>query len=105
MERRRAAGTNGAVSGPGAGPLPTDGDGHLHGGDADDEGGTLTGAVHGGDRRANAYRALVTTILALVKSEAHVVLTDDCYRRTRRFVTRFLTRFGVQHTVVPGDDL
>jgi len=54
---------------------------------------------------ASGMAALVTTILSLVKAGTHVVLTDDCYRRTRRFVTRFLTRFGVQHTVVPGDDL
>ncbi len=54
---------------------------------------------------ASGMGALVTTILALVKSGAHVILTDDCYRRTRRFVTNFLGRFGVQHSVVPGDDL
>jgi cystathionine gamma-synthase len=48
--------------------------------------------------------ALTTTILALVKSGAHVVLFRDCYRRTRQFVGPVLERFGVTHTLVePGD--
>jgi cystathionine gamma-synthase len=50
---------------------------------------------------ASGMNALVTTILTLVKSGSHIVLSGDCYRRTRRFVTKFLSRFGVTHTVVP----
>jgi cystathionine gamma-synthase len=49
--------------------------------------------------------AVTTTILALVKSGAHVVLFADCYRRTRQFVTQTLDRFGVAHTLVPPADL
>jgi cystathionine gamma-synthase len=50
--------------------------------------------------------AVTTSLLALVnKSNAHVVLFDDCYRRTRQFVTGFLDRFGVKHTLVPAADL
>jgi cystathionine gamma-synthase len=49
--------------------------------------------------------ALVTTCLAFTKSGAHVAIFSDCYRRTRRFVTGFLARFGVEHTVVPPGDL
>src|SRR5207248_2012118 len=34
----------------------------------------------------------------------HVILTSDCYRRTRQFVRTLLSRFGVTHTLVdPGD--
>jgi cystathionine gamma-synthase len=34
----------------------------------------------------------------------HVILTADGYRRTRQFVTTFLARYGVEHTLVePGD--
>jgi cystathionine gamma-synthase len=48
--------------------------------------------------------AITSAILALVKSDSHVVLFADCYRRTRQFVTGFLSRFGVTHTLVaPGD--
>jgi cystathionine gamma-synthase len=48
--------------------------------------------------------AITTTILSLTKAGSHVVLFSDCYRRTRQFVTDFLGRFGVEHTLVrPGD--
>lgn len=49
--------------------------------------------------------AVTTGILALVKSGSHVVLFSDCYRRTRQFVTGFLDRFGVGHTLVPPADI
>ncbi len=49
--------------------------------------------------------AITTTILALVKSGSHVVLFNDCYRRTRQFVTQFLSRFGVEYTLIPPGDL
>lgn len=49
--------------------------------------------------------AVTTAILALVKSGSHVVLFNDCYRRTRQFVVGFLDRFGVSHTLVPPGDL
>lgn len=49
--------------------------------------------------------AITTTILALVKSGSHVVLFADCYRRTRQFVTNFLDRFGVAHTLVAPADV
>jgi cystathionine gamma-synthase len=53
---------------------------------------------------ASGMAAVTTTILALVKQGAHVVLFRDCYRRTRQFVTMTLERFGVTHTLVePGD--
>jgi cystathionine gamma-synthase len=54
---------------------------------------------------ASGMAAITSTILALVKSDSHVVLFADCYRRTRQFVTGFLSRFGVTHTLVPPGDL
>jgi cystathionine gamma-synthase len=33
-----------------------------------------------------------------------MVITDDCYRRTRQFVTQFLKRHGVEATQVPAGD-
>ena len=48
--------------------------------------------------------AITTTLLTLLKPGQHVILTADGYRRTRQFVTGFLARFGVEHTLVePGD--
>lgn len=53
---------------------------------------------------SSGMAAVTTSILALVKEGSHVVLFADCYRRTRQFVTGFLAKFGVTHTLVaPGD--
>lgn len=54
---------------------------------------------------ASGMAAVTTAILALVQSGSHVVLFSDCYRRTRQFVTTFLSRFGVSSTLVPPADL
>jgi cystathionine gamma-synthase len=54
---------------------------------------------------ASGMAAATTALLELVKAGDHVVLTNDCYRRTRQFVTRFLARLGVESTLVaPGDE-
>jgi cystathionine gamma-synthase len=48
--------------------------------------------------------AATTALLALLKAGDHVVMTSDCYRRTRQFIIGFLSRFGVTSTLVaPGD--
>lgn len=54
---------------------------------------------------SSGMAAISTAILALVKGGEHLVLFSDCYRRTRQFVTKVLTRFGVEHSVVPPGDL
>src|SRR3989449_4780954 len=49
--------------------------------------------------------AATTALLELLKAGDHVVLTSDCYRRTRQFVTRVLAGLGVESTLVqPGDE-
>jgi cystathionine gamma-synthase len=48
--------------------------------------------------------AVTTTLLLLLKTGDHVVMTADCYRRTRQFVQRVLARFGVTATLVEADD-
>ena len=53
----------------------------------------------------NGMAAVTTALLALVKGGQHVILTSDCYRRTRQLVTAFLARFGVESTLVPPGDL
>jgi cystathionine gamma-synthase len=48
--------------------------------------------------------ALTTTLLLLLKAGDHVVMTSDCYRRTRHFVTVVLAKFGVSATLVDPSD-
>ncbi len=45
--------------------------------------------------------AVVTTILALVRSGDHIVITDDAYKKTLEFCSCYIQRFGVECTVVP----
>jgi cystathionine gamma-synthase len=48
--------------------------------------------------------AITTTLLTLLSTGDHMIMTGDCYRRTRQFCESFLGRFGVELTVVaPGD--
>jgi cystathionine gamma-synthase len=54
---------------------------------------------------ASGMAAITTAVLSLVKAGEHVVLFNDCYRRTRQLVTQVLARFGVEHSVVPAGDL
>jgi cystathionine gamma-synthase len=54
---------------------------------------------------ASGMAAISTALLSLVKSGEHVVLFNDCYRRTRQLVRTVLSRFGIEHDVVPAGDL
>lgn len=51
---------------------------------------------------SSGMQAVVMTLLAMLPTGSHLILTDDCYRRTRQFVTTMLVRLGVQHTIVPA---
>ncbi len=53
---------------------------------------------------SSGMAAVTVSLLSLLSSGAHVVMTDDCYRRTRQFVTQFLSRYDVQATQVPVGD-
>jgi cystathionine gamma-synthase len=58
-------------------------------------------ALDGGDAAmvtSSGMSAIVTTLLAMVKPGAHLVITSDSYRKTRVFVREFLARFGIEHT-------
>ncbi len=53
---------------------------------------------------SSGMAAATTTLLGLLKAGDHVVMTSDCYRRTRQFVLTFLSRYGITATLVePGD--
>jgi cystathionine gamma-synthase len=54
---------------------------------------------------SSGMAAVTTSLLALVRGGQHVVLFQDCYRRTLEFVTDVLARFGVAHTLLPAGDV
>jgi cystathionine gamma-synthase len=45
--------------------------------------------------------AITTTILTLVHSGDHIVITDDSYKKTLEFCKSYLKQFGVECTIVP----
>jgi cystathionine gamma-synthase len=53
---------------------------------------------------ASGMAAVTSLLLSVLPSGAHIVMTDDCYRRTRQFCLTFLKRFGIETTVVRMGD-
>lgn len=53
---------------------------------------------------SSGMAAITTVLLALLSSGEHIVITDDCYRRTRQFCLTFLKRLGVECSVVAMGD-
>ncbi|HEV3189723.1 MAG TPA: aminotransferase class I/II-fold pyridoxal phosphate-dependent enzyme [Polyangiaceae bacterium] len=54
---------------------------------------------------ASGMAAVTTSLFALVRSGQHIVLFEDCYRRTLEFVREVLPRFGVEHTLLASCDV
>jgi cystathionine gamma-synthase len=54
---------------------------------------------------ASGMNAVTTIMLSMLPTGSHIVMTSDCYRRTRQFVSTMLKRYGVQHSIVPPCDL
>jgi cystathionine gamma-synthase len=54
---------------------------------------------------ASGMCAATTLFLALLPRGSHLVVTSDCYRRTRQFIEQFLTQQGVETTVIDPSDL
>jgi len=53
---------------------------------------------------ASGMCAATTSLMALLGSGAHLIITSDCYRRTRQFCEEYLARFGIETTTIdPGD--
>jgi cystathionine gamma-synthase len=48
--------------------------------------------------------AITTTILTLVQSGDHIVITDDSYKKTLEFCRSYLKQFGIGCTIVPFGD-
>jgi cystathionine gamma-synthase len=53
---------------------------------------------------SSGMAAITSLLLASLPTGAHIVMTDDCYRRTRQFCLTFLSRLGIDTTVVPMGD-
>ncbi len=53
---------------------------------------------------ASGMMAITTTIFAMVQSGDHIVITDDCYKKTLEFCESYLKRFGIDCTIVPFGD-
>lgn len=53
---------------------------------------------------SSGMSAITTTILALVRSNDHIIITDDAYKKTLEFCSVYLQRFGVDCTIVPFGD-
>ena len=64
-------------------------------------------ALEGGEETilfASGMCAATTAFLSLLPQNGHLIVTSDCYRRTRQFIEQFLGRMGVETTVIdPGD--
>jgi len=53
---------------------------------------------------ASGMCAATSVLLTLLSSGDHIILTDDLYRRTREFCLDFLSRFGIETTLVKTGD-
>jgi cystathionine gamma-synthase len=54
---------------------------------------------------ASGMCAATTLFLALLPQGSHLIVTSDCYRRTHQFIRQYLTRFGVETTVIDPADV
>jgi cystathionine gamma-synthase len=53
---------------------------------------------------SSGMAAITSLLLASLPTGAHIVMTDDCYRRTRQFCLTFLKRLGIETTIVKTGD-
>jgi cystathionine gamma-synthase len=53
----------------------------------------------------SGMNAITTLLLAMLKPGDHVIMTSDCYRRTRQFLTTTMAKFGVRHSFVAPDNI
>jgi len=63
--------------------------------------------LDGGERAlmfSSGMAAVTTVLLTVLSKNSHLIITDDCYHRTRSFCLQFLSRFGVETSVVPVGD-
>jgi cystathionine beta-lyase/cystathionine gamma-synthase len=51
---------------------------------------------------ASGMCAITTTLATLLSSGDHLVMVRDCYHRTREFALAFLSRWGIETSLVPA---
>jgi cystathionine gamma-synthase len=64
-------------------------------------------ALEGGEAAvlfASGMCAATTLFLALLPKGAHLIVTSDCYRRTRQFIQDYLVKLDVETTVIEPAD-
>jgi cystathionine gamma-synthase len=64
-------------------------------------------ALEGAERAvlfASGMCAATTLFLALLPRGAHLIVTSDCYRRTRQFIDDYLTKLDVETTIIDPSD-
>lgn len=64
-------------------------------------------ALEGGEAAvlyASGMSAITSVLLASLPTGAHIIMTNDCYRRTRQFCETYLKRLGITTTVVSMGD-
>lgn len=54
---------------------------------------------------SSGMNAVTTMLIALVPENGHIVVTTDCYRRTRQFVSAVLPKMGITCTVLDPADM
>ena len=63
-------------------------------------------ALEGGERAllfASGMAAITTAMATLLSRGDHLVMVSDCYHRTREFALTFLSRWGIETTLVQVD--
>ncbi len=53
---------------------------------------------------SSGMAAVTSLLLTVLRAGQHIIMTDDCYRRTRQFCKVFLAKFGIETSVVPMGD-
>ena len=48
--------------------------------------------------------AVTSLFLTVLRPGTHIIMTDDCYRRTRQFCLTTLKKFGIETSIVPMGD-
>jgi cystathionine gamma-synthase len=54
---------------------------------------------------SSGMAAVTTTLMLMLGAGDHLIMTDESYHQTRDFCSRFLTRYGIETTLVPHGDL
>jgi cystathionine gamma-synthase len=54
---------------------------------------------------ASGMCAATTTFLSMLPQGSHLIVTSDCYRRTRQFIDEYLGRMGVEVSVIKPSNL